>query len=369
MKIAIVHELLIKLGGAERVAKIFSEMFPKAPIYTLLYDEKKCGQDFPKEKVKTAKINESYKFGVPLSFLRTKMPKAIESFNFNDYDLVISSSSAFAHGILTNTDTKHLCYCHSPMRYVWDYYHQVADQQAKKSIFGRLKKAMIYNYAHKLRMWDFVASARAEKIIANSKTVQRRIDKFWRKDANVIFPPVNTKRFTPTKTNEGYFLIVSALQPYKKIDIAIKAFNRIPKHKLIIIGAGDDLDYLKDIAGKNIEFLGRKSDSVVTEYIQNCRGFIFPGIEDFGITPVEAMASGKPVIAFNSAGLQESVVPEKTGVFFDEQNEDSLLNAMTYFFEIEKNFDYKKISAHAEQFSEENFKKAITAEIKSLMEQ
>lgn len=363
MRIAIVHELLIKMGGAERVAKVFAEMFPEAPIFTLLYDEKKCGHDFPQERVIASSLQKYYNLGVPLSLLRTRMAQTIEEFDFSAYDLVISSSSAFAHGVLTDIHTKHLCYCHSPMRYVWDYFHEIP----REHHFGAFRRHLFENYAHKLRLWDKVAADRPEKVIANSHTVQKRICKFWQREAKVIFPPVNITRFTPSKHHEDYFLIVSALQPFKRIDLAVKTFAKIPKHRLVIIGDGDARSYLEEIATSNVEFLGRKNDEIVSEYLQNCRALIFPGLEDFGITPVETMACGKPVIAFDGGGVKESVIDGKTGVFFEQQTEESLLEALTRFFEIEDDFDAKKIRARAEDFAEEKFKAAIAAEIEELM--
>ncbi len=357
MKIALVHEMLVKLGGAERVLKVFSDIFPNSSIYTLVCDDKKTSDWFGDNKIKTSKLQKIYKRFGKLKFLLPKMSGAIEEFDFSDYNLVISSSSAFAHGIKTNGNTKHICYCHSPMRYAWDYTHEYTKN------YSPIKKLLVANILKKIRMWDYKVSDRADLIIANSKHVQKRIKKYWRKDCDVIYPPVNVKKFNANPNHEDYFLIVSALTEFKKIDLAIHAFNKIGR-KLVIIGNGGQRKYLESIANDNIEFLGFKDDDVVKEYMENCRAFIFPGEEDFGITPVEAMAAGKPVLAYGYGGVLETVQAGTSGEFFYKPTSDSLIDGLARLLANEDKYDYKEIRKIADGFDEEVFKRKIMNMIK-----
>jgi len=356
MKIALVHEMLVKLGGAERVVRKLLDMYPKSPIYTLFWNKKASEEWFEKAKIHPSYLQRYYEVVKSPKWFLSKMPKAIEQFDFRKFDAVISSSSAFAHGIKTN-EVKHLCYCHSPMRYAWDYTHEYTQNMS-----GLMRYATA-NLLKDIRIWDFQTASRPHKIIANSKHVQRRIAKYWRRNAEVIYPPVNVKAFEPTGEHEDYFLIVSALTPFKKIDLAVHAFNKIGR-KLIVIGDGTQRKLLESIAKPNIEFLGRKPDSVVREYIQNCRALIFPGEEDFGITPVEAMAAGKPVLAYGKGGVLETVQAGMSGEFFADPTEKSLLDGLTRLMLNEKNYDFRKIRKIAERFDEsvfeERMKKAIT---------
>lgn len=354
MKIALMHEMLVKLGGAERVVKTLSDLYPKAPIYTLFNNLKKTPFWFGERDIKTSQLQKKYRFlGSPKPLLPL-MPRAVESLDFSGYDVVISSSSAFAHGIKTDKKTKHICYCHSPMRYTWDYTHQYAKDKSA------LMQWLIAKMLHPLRQWDYRVAARADVVVANSEHVKRRVEKYWRCKAQVIYPPVNVKRFKMTPHHENYFLIVSALTPFKRIDLAIQAFNKIKK-KLIVIGDGAQRKYLESIAGPTVEFLGRKSDAEVKTYMEHCRAFIFPGEEDFGITPVEAMAAGKPVLAYGVGGVKESVQEGITGEFFESQTVDSLLKGLTRLLENEDNYDPKKIRKRAELFDEAVFVKKIKA--------
>lgn len=359
MKIALVHEMLAKLGGAERVLKTLSNMYPKAPIYTLIRDKNKTGDWFKDKKIHPSYIQRAYDWVKSPKWLLSKMPHAIEQFNFNKYDVVISSSSAFAHGIKTNDKTKHICYCHSPMRYAWDYTHEYT-----KNYSGPMKW-LVANLLKQIRIWDFKAADRADIIIANSKHVQKRVEKYWRKKAKVIYPPVRVKEFVPTKEHEDYFLIVSALTPFKRIDLAIHAFNKLGR-KLIIIGDGAQRQLLESMAEENIEFLGYKPDSTTKEYMQNCRALIFPGEEDFGITPVEAMACGKPVLAYGKGGTLESIQEGISGEFFHEETPESLIKGLTKLMLNEKKYDYKKIRRIAERFDESVFESKIKKIISSL---
>lgn len=358
MKIALAHEMLVKLGGAERVVRKLLDMYPKSPVYTLFHDKKATSEWFGKTKVHPSSLQKYYEILKSPKWLLPKMADAIEQFDFSHFDAVISSSSAFAHGIKTN-DVKHLCYCHSPMRYAWDYSHEYTKNM---SVPMRFATAHLLN---KIRIWDYQSASRPNKIVANSKHVQKRIAKYWRHDSEVIYPPVNVQAFTPTAEHEDYFLIVSALTPFKKIDLAVQAFNKVGR-KLVIIGDGAQRKMLESMAKPNIEFLGRKPDSVVREYMQNCRALIFPGEEDFGITPVEAMAAGKPVLAYGMGGVLESVQAGKSGEFFSELNEKSLLDALTRLMVNERHYDYKYIRQIAEKFDESIFEEKIRQAIKEI---
>ncbi len=359
MKIAFVHDFLLRLGGAERVLKTLMDMYPEAPVYTLLYDEKKVGHVFPKNRVRTSGLQKFPRF-IPGAhkLLFPFMPGAIEDFDFTGFDVVVSSSGAYAHGIVTNLETKHICYYHSPMRYAWDYTHQYLKDQK----LGLIGEFFASRMLHKVRQWDFLAADRVEVPLANSKTVQNRIRKYYRQESQIIYPPVNTEQFEPHEKNEGYFLMVSTLTPYKRVDLAIELFNKVGK-RLVIIGTGNDEARLKRLAGTNIDFLGFKPDEVVKEYLENCRAFIFPGEEDFGIAPVEAMACGKPVLALRKGGLTETMIEGVTGQFFEEPDVESMEAGLTQLLINERDYDAKTIAKHASQFSEKAFKKAMKAVI------
>jgi len=355
MKIAFVHDFLLRLGGAERVLKVLMDMYPEAPVYTLLYDEKKVGHIFPKDRVITSSLQKFPRFIPGMhKLLFPFMPSAIEQFDFSDYDTVISSSGAYSHGIITNLETRHICYYHSPMRYAWDYTHKYIKEQN----LGFLGEMLVGRMLHKIRQWDFLASDRVDFPIANSKTVQDRIRKYYRQESQIVYPPVDTERFTPHAKNEGYFLIVSQLTPYKRVDLAIELFNKIGK-KLVIIGKGSDEVRLKRMSAQNIDFLGYKSDEDVKEYMENCRAFIFPGEEDFGMAPIEAMACGKPVLAYNKGGLTETMIPGVTGELFDEQTVESMEYGLTQLLIHEKDYNAEQIAKHASQFSIKAFEKAM----------
>ena len=355
MEVALVHDFLVKLGGAERVLKTLTDMFPTAPIYTLLYDEARVGHVFPKSQVRPSNLQNLPKFlRKRHKYLFHKMPQAIESFDLSGYDVVISSNTAMSHGIVTNTDTKHFCYCHSPMRYAWDWTHEYLNEQQ----MGRFKRAVARRLLKNTSIWDYYASDRVDHYIANSETVRRRIQKYYRKDATVIYPPVDTERFKLTPNRENYFLIVSTITPYKNIELAVNLFNKVRK-KLVIIGDGSDRKRLQSMAGPHIDFLGFKPDEVVKEYMQNCRALIFPGEEDFGMTPVEAMACGKPVLAYRKGGVTETVVAGATGEFFEEPTVKSMENGLARLLVNESHYNSQKIRKHAEKFDRKYFIEGI----------
>lgn len=353
LKIALVHDFLTKIGGAEKVLLVLHEMFPDAPIYTTIYDNSGTKGFFNDCKIVTSSLNKYPSFiknhtKIFLPFY----PKAVEEFDFREYDIVISSSNSFAHGILTSPKTFHLCYCHSPMRYAWDYTNEYL---AENKIGFGLKGLHIRKILHDIRIWDKVSSHRVDKWIANSANVKNRINKYYGADSSVLFPPVDVNGIEmDDNIPDDYFVIVSRLEPYKKIELAIEAFNKLKK-TLIIIGEGSHKRYLKSIAKSNIEFLGWQSDKSVKNYLKNARALIFPGEDDAGITPIESMASGRPVIAYNKGGAKECIIEGKTGLFFNDLTAESLINAVEKLDENYTQFTPVACRQRAKLFSKENF--------------
>lgn len=354
-KVALVHDWLTNMGGAERVVINFKEIFKDAPIYTTLYNSENLDKELQNIDVKTSFLQnikgakKKHQKYFPL------MPMAFESFDLNDYDIVLSSSSSCSKGVVTNPETMHVCYCHSPMRYGWEFYYEYT-----KDMKG-LKKKLIKYFMNYMRVWDVTSANRVDYFIANSENVAKRIWKHYRRESVVIHPPVRCKLFNISDVDEDYFLVLSRLVEYKRIDLAVKTFNELGL-PLVIIGDGPERERLESMSNNNIKFLGRQSDEVIKEYYSKCRAFIFPGEEDFGITPLEAQASGRPVIAFGKGGALETVVEGKTGVFFKEQRVESLINAIKEFEKID--FDKEFIRAHSEKFDEEIFKNKILNFIK-----
>ena len=362
MKVALIHDHLAQDGGAEKVLKVLAEMFPDAVIYALLADKVKTEKYLKGRQIDTSIIQKlpggvrHYKWYLPL------MPMAVEFFDLREYDLVISDTSSFAKGVITSPDVPHICYCHTPTRYLWSDAHQYLNELK----YNKWLKKVISTILVRLRMWDFLAAARVDYFIANSKTVQKRITKYYRRDSQVIYPPVETEHFfiSDLKTQakeEEYFLIGCRLVPYKRVDIVVEAFKKLCNdYNLKIFGDGLDLEHLKEIAGEatNIEFLGRVSDDEKAVLYSRAQAFINPQEEDFGITPVESMASGRPVIAYRKGGLTETVIEGETGLFFDEQKADSIVEAVRKFKSAD--FNPESIRAHAEKFSVSRFQKEIT---------
>ena len=354
MRVALIHDYLTQFGGGERVLKSLSEIFPLAPIYTLVYNKKKVGNIFSSKKIHTSFLQK-------LPFSKTHhriypslMPFAIEQFDLSKYDLVISDSASYAKGVLTGPETLHISYCHTPLRYAWDDSHRYIREFGLNPL-ARFLSPFALNY---IRIWDRIASFRVDEFIANSFFVKSRIKKYYQRDAEVIYPPVDTDfyQINPSSSKQDYYLIVSRLLSYKKIDIAIEAFNKL-KLPLKIVGEGPEEKHLKKISGPTIEFLGRLSDKKTREYYQNCLAFVFPQEEDFGIAPVEAMASGRPVIAYQGGGALESVKEGVSGLFFDEQTSEHLIKAIDRF----KNYSFEpaKIREEAKRFDKKVFEKNI----------
>lgn len=350
MKVAIVHEWLTNMAGSERVVVNIKEIFEDAPIYTTVYNPEKLDTELQNIEVHTSFLQKIKKAKTKHQKFFPLMPMAFESFDLNEYDVVISSSSSCSKGVITNPRTVHICYCHSPMRYGWEFYYEYIKD------FKGLKKRIVKYFMNYMRIWDVNSSKRVDYFIANSENVARRIWKHYKRESVVIHPPVRCKLFNISDVNEDYFLVMSRLVEYKRIDLAVKAFNKLGL-PLVVIGDGEEREKLEKIANNNIKFLGRQPDEVIKEYYSKCRAFIFPGEEDFGITPLEAQASGRPVVAFKKGGALETIIEDSTGVFFEEQTEESLIEAVKKFENMK--FDKNIIRKHAEKFDEEVFKRKI----------
>lgn len=370
MKVAIVHELLTMKGGAEKVTRILADMFPDAPVYTLLYNEQKLGDWFPRRRVRPSwlqpkKIFGAWQFNHHLYL--SLFPSAVEAWDFSEFDLVISSSSAFAHGIITNGKPKHLCYVQSPARYLWDRTHDILDR-AGRGPLGWLTRWYMSRTFHTLRMWDCEAAERADVLLAASKEVQRRTELYWRRTSEVVYPPIEDFWLEQSESRvsspPAYFFIASTLVAYKRIELAIEACNLL-KLPLKIAGSGPDAARLKNLAGPTVEFLGFTSQEELRRLYTNATATIFPGDEDFGLVPLESMACGTPVIAYRSGGALETVLEGKTGAFFDEPTSASLAKVLEIF-------DRKKCDAdacrnQAAKFSRKEFEEKIRAHVKTLM--
>lgn len=356
MKVAIVHDWLTIYGGSESIIRILHEMFPDAPVYTTVYDKKNMPDDFREMDIRPSFLQHypfaKKKYTTYLPF----MPRAFESFDLSEYDLVISSNTSCSKGVITGANTLHICYCNTPMRYGWDFYHEYIRNKGK---FG---KFLIACMMKNIRIWDRLSADRVDTFIANSKNVARRIKKHYRRDSAVIYPPVRTHMFEPGEGSKDYYLAVSRLVPYKRIDLLVEAFaaNGLP---LKIIGDGSECKELKKKATPNIQFLGRLDDKMVLKYMQGCKAFLFPGEEDFGITPIEAQACGRPVIAYGRGGALETVEDGKTGLFFREQTAEAVQEAVARFEQM--TFEPAYITAHAEKFSEARFREELKSFILS----
>lgn len=366
VKVAIVHDWLVNYGGAESVVESILKIYPDADIFTLVYDKRKIGNHFKNNTVVTSAL-QKFPFATKLYTKLLKfMPKAFESFDFSNYDLVICSSSSCAKGVITPPDVPHIAYVHTPMRYAWDLFF------AYRKRSGRLTRFFMDAWMHEIREWDYISSQRIDTLIANSKYIARRIEKFWKRDSEVIYPPVHLEKFTPIKNPSlDYYVAFSRLVPYKRIDIALDACKALGKN-LVVIGSGSEEKSLKKRAAgaKNITFTGRISDEKLCTYLQNCKALIFCAEEDFGIVPLEAQACGRPVIAYGKGGACETVKDGKTGVFFSEQTADSAKEAIERFETLDKKGTFKSetIARHAAAFSEERFIREFKAAAKRARE-
>lgn len=361
MKLAIVHDYLNQMGGAEQVLKVLHEIFPQAPIYTSLYAPKLVDADFALMDIRT-----SFMQRIPLAARRHQLflplfPLAFESFDLREYDVVLSMSSGWAKNVLTRPETCHICYCLTPMRFGWNF-----SEYAQGERIASWQRGMLAPVISGLRLWDVAGANRVDYFAAISHAVRRRITKFYRRDSTVIYPPVvcppehrtasGQDGPSPSTSEGGYFLVVARLIPYKRVDLAIEVCNRL-KLPLKIIGVGRDQARLQAMAGPQVEFLGRADEATKWRYLRGCRALLFPAEEDFGITPVEAMAAGRPVVAYAAGGALDTIINGTTGVFFHRRTAAALAAALDEVGR--RTWDSEVISAHAARFDVRAFKVAL----------
>lgn len=354
LKVAIVHDWLVSYAGADRVVDCMHHVFPDAPIYTLVYDKDKMPAWFRDYDIRTTWIQKLpfatklYKKLLPL------MPGAFEALDLSEYDLVLSSSSSCSKGVITRPDAVHICYCHTPIRYVWDFYYTY------RANANPLVRAVMPGQMHKLRQWDKCAADRVDYFIANSRYIAQRIKKYYRRDSDVIYPCVHINQ-SPFVEKEDFYLVVGRFTWYKRIDLAVAACTRLGR-RLVVIGTGDEEKRLRAIAGPTVEFKGGGlSDEEVRDYYLRAKAFLFPGEEDFGITPVEAQSAGTPVLAYGRGGACETVEDGRTGLLFHAQTVDSLAECIEKFEAEGVACTKEEIRAHSLRFSEERFEAQLRA--------
>lgn len=359
MRVAIVHYWLVGMRGGEKVIEALCEMYPQADIFTHVYDPAAISETIKRHRIIPSFINALPRAGSMYKNYLPLMPLALEQLDLRGYDLVISSESGPAKGIIAPPGALHVCYVHTPMRYIWNMYHDYRNGA------GRIKRLLMPLLTHYLRLWDVSNSLRIDRHIANSRTVATRIRRYYNADADVIYPPVDVESFTivPAEELGDYYLMVGELVSYKRPDLAIRAFNAM-QLKLIVIGGGEMLKEARAIAGPTVTVMGPQPFDVLRHHYARCRALIFPGEEDFGMVPVEAMASGRPVIAFAAGGALETVVPGLSGAFFAEQSIEAITNAVRSFDPDQ--IDPHAIAAHAQQFNRHIFKTRMRETIDAL---
>ncbi|HPU78521.1 MAG TPA: glycosyltransferase family 4 protein [Thermosynergistes sp.] len=354
MRVAIVHDWLVTYAGAERVLEQIIACFPEADLFAVVDFVPESERGFLKNKpIETSFIQRlpfaKKKYRTYLPF----MPFAVEQFDLSNYDLVISSSHAVAKGVVTGPDQLHISYVHSPMRYAWDLQHQyLRETGMDRGIKGWFARREL----HKLRMWDLRTANGVDYFVANSRFIARRIWKVYRREATVVYPPVDIDSFTLTEQKEDFYLTASRMVPYKRIDLIVEAFSHMPCKRLVVIGTGPEWDKVKAKSGANVELLGYQPSEVLRSYMQRAKAFVFAAEEDFGIVPVEAQACGTPVVAYGKGGALETVLDGVTGLFFKEQTVKSLIEAIERLEETADNFDPVRIRKNTERFSAARFR-------------
>jgi glycosyltransferase involved in cell wall biosynthesis len=363
LKVAFVHYWLTGMRGGERCLEAFCELFPNADIYTLVHTPQSVSPTIESHSIHTSFIQRLWASEKKYQYYLPLFPAAITSFDLSGYDLILSSSHCVAKGVRVPKGVCHIAYLFTPMRYIWDQY-EIYFNHETASMPVRVAMKMIQPW---LKRWDVGSNDDIFSFVAISDFVAKRIKNYYGRMAEVIYPPVDLERFSAASSDNGFYLIVTALVPYKRVDLAITAFNRL-KLPLQIIGSGQDEARLKRLAGPTITFLGKQSDDAVRAAYANCRALIFPGEEDFGIVPLEAMASGKPVIAYGRGGALETIIPlgssshsqeAPTGLFFYQQTTDALCDAILYFEKYKAQFDPEKIRQHVTSFRADRFKEKI----------
>jgi glycosyltransferase involved in cell wall biosynthesis len=358
MKVALVHYWLIGMRGGERVLEALAELYPEADIFCLVADFDKLSPALRKRRIQTSFLQKIggvkfYQKMLPL------MPAALESFDLTEYDLVISSEAGPAKGVITRPDAIHICYCHSPMRYIWDLAPQY---YAAAGTFTKLFMRLTGSW---LRTWDVTTSARVDHFIANSEYVAKRLWRFYRRESIIVNPPVDLSRFTANKSPEAFYICAGQITPYKRIDLAIETFTKLGL-PLVVIGAGATAK-MKASAGENITFVGSLSDGEMADYFSKCRALVFPGLEDFGIVPLEVMASGRPVVAYGRGGACETVIPGQTGLLFDTQSVESLSEAILEMEKTHSEYSPDRLRAFAAQFDKSKFSERLKQTLDNLI--
>lgn len=351
-KIVLAHDHLFQIGGAEKVLAVLVNIFRAAPVYTLINNSSVSKKILPQEIIRTSYLQKIPNISAVFKYFLVLMPQAWQKIDLSDFDIIISSSSAFVKGVSHGGNTKHICYCHAPTRYLWDEKEEYIGNLPE----GKFLKKLLPRVLEKLQNWDFDKAQKVDYFIANSNYIANKIKKHYKRKSVVIYPPIKTDDFSISNEVEDYYLIVSRLRPYKKVDLAITAFNNL-KLPLKIIGSGSEYRRLKKMAHSNIEFLGELSDDKRNFYLSRCRAFIYPQIEDFGISALEAMASGRPVIAYRHGGALETITDGLSGTFFDEQTWESLAHKVLRFNP--ELYQPEQIREHVKKFDEAVFKKNI----------
>ena len=364
LRVALVHFWLVGMRGGEKVLEALCRIFPRADIYTHVARPEALSDTLLAHEIRTTFIQKlpgsvrHYQKYLPF------MPLALEQLDLRGYDLVVSSESGPAKGVIVRADVPHICYCHSPMRYLWDFYQDYLESA------GPAPRLLMRPLFHRLRLWDYASAQRVDHILANSSTVARRVRRWWGREAAVVHPPVAVERFAapdmsllhslPGSPEPGYYLCFGELVGYKRVDLAVQACARTGR-RLLVAGDGAERKRLEALGGPSVHFLGRVPDAALPALYAGCRGFLFPGEEDFGITPVEAMAAGRPVIAYGRGGVLDSVVEGETGIFFREQTVEALIEALDVFEQ--RTFSRQAAVARAERFSEAVFRRSFLREV------
>ncbi|NLV73526.1 MAG: glycosyltransferase family 4 protein [Chloroflexi bacterium] len=351
MRLAIICSFLNQYGGAERVLEVLHRMYPEAPIYTSVYNPKVFPPEDADWDVRTSFVNKLPLAKTKPQYYLPLYPWAFESFDLRGYDAVLSATTSFAHGVITSSGTRHVSFCMTPSRFLWNY-----PAYAEREQIGRLARTVLPIYLQDLRLWDHAAADRVDHFLAISRTVQRRIQKVYRRDSEILYPPVQIGSLQAPQTPDDYYLVVSRLVPYKRIDLAVQAFNQLG-WPLLVVGEGRDKAKLQAMARSNVRFMGYVSDDEKRQLMARCRAFIFPGEDDFGLTPIEALAMGRPVVAYAAGGALDTIVEGVSGVYFREATPESLADAVRRIAGME--FNALSLQQYALRFDEHVFEEGM----------